>query len=173
MLHTGRVSLGVPLLVAVLLAGGAVAQGPQIVPDRLAAFELADQHGAAHRVDGSVRVLVLSRDMDGGAVVRGALERQGEAAAAFLAERGAVYVADVSRMPGLVRSLIAIPRMRGRPYAVLLDTTGETTAALPSQEGRATVLWLEDLRPVRVELLDSPDALLERLGELPASPTAE
>ncbi len=152
------------LLPLLLLAGPAAAQGPQVVPDRLEAFELADQHGAPHRVDGSVKVVLLSRDMDGGAVVRGALEGKGERAGPFLAERGAVYVADVSRMPAIVRSLFALPRMRGRPYPVLLDTSGEVTAGLPSREGRATVLWLDELRPVRVELVDSPEALLETLG---------
>jgi hypothetical protein len=51
---------------------------------------------------------------------------------------------------------------------VLLDETGEATAALPSEAGRATVLWLEDLRPMRVELVDAPDALLAKLGETSA-----
>jgi hypothetical protein len=156
------------LLLALLLAGPAAAQGPTLVPDRLEAFELADQHGAHQRVDGGVRVLLLSRDMDGGAVVRGALEAQGESAGSYLSERGAVYVADVSRMPGIVRSLFALPAMRRRPYPVLLDTTGEASRALPSEEGRASVLWLVDLRPVRIEFVDSPDALLEKLGPKPA-----
>jgi hypothetical protein len=151
-------------LVALLLALPAAAEGPKLVPDRLAAFELPDQHGSPQRVDGAVRVLLLSRDMDGGAVVRGALETKGAEAGAFLSGLGAVYVADVSGMPGLVRRLFAVPRMRGRPYPVLLDTTGEATAALPAEPGRASVLWLEDLRPVRVELFDSPDALLAALA---------
>jgi hypothetical protein len=158
-----RVRVGA--LLALCVAAAASAQGPAVVPDRLAAFELPDQHGDPRRVDGAVRVLLLSRDMDGGAVVRGALEAKGSGAGAFLAERGAVYVADVSRMPGIVRSLFAIPRMRGRPYPVLLDTTGEATAALPSEPGRATVIWLEDLRPVRVELVGAPDELLAKLGD--------
>jgi len=163
----------VALLAAILLAQAARSQGPRIVPDRLSAFELADQHAVAHRVDGSVRLLLLSRDMDGGAIVRSALETRGDAAAAFLAERGAVYVADVSRMPALVRTLFALPRMRSRPYAVLLDTTGEATRALPSEEGRATLLWLADLRPVRIELVDNPEALLDALGAPPSGATAK
>jgi hypothetical protein len=151
-------------LLALLLALPAAAQGPTIVPDRLAGFELPDQHGVSHRVDAAVRVLLLSRDMDGGAVVRGALEAKGAEAGAFLAGLGAVYVADVSRMPGIVRRLFALPRMRSRPYPVLLDTTGEATAALPAEPGRASVLWLEDLRPVRVETFGAPEALLAALG---------
>jgi hypothetical protein len=137
---------------------------PLAVGDAIAPFELTDQHDKTHAVDAGVKVLLLSRDMDGGGVVRAALERQGDAAATFLAERSAVYVADVSRMPGLVRRVIAIPRMRGRPYPVLLDQEGATTASLPSAEGKASVLWLDGLRLVRVEQVDSPDTLLELLG---------
>ena len=156
------------LLLALLLAAPVAAQGPSVVPDRLAPLELADQHGTTRRVDENVKVLLLSRDMDGGAVVREALESQGEGAGDFLAERNAVYVADVSRMPALVRSLFALPRMRARPYPVLLDTTGDATAALPSEPERATVIWLDALRPVRVELVGSSDELLAKLGGPPA-----
>jgi hypothetical protein len=156
-------------LLVLLAALPAVAQGPKLVPERLAAFELSDQHGASHRVDGAVRVLILSRDMDGGAVVREALETPGEQAAAFLAELRAVYVADVSRMPAIVRSLLAVPRMRSRPYPVLLDTNGEVTRALPSEPGLASVLWLQDLRPVRVEMVGEPGELLEELGREPVA----
>jgi hypothetical protein len=152
--------------VALLAAATTVAAKPPplAVGDALTRFELTDQHDKTHAVDAEVKVVLLSRDMDGGGVVRAALERQGDAAAAFLAERSAVYVADVSRMPGLVRRVIAIPRMRGRPYPVLLDQEGTTTAALPSEAGKASVLWLDGLRLVRVEQVDSPDTLLELLG---------
>jgi hypothetical protein len=151
---------------ALLAAATTVAAKPPplAVGDAMTPFELPDQHDKTHAVDAGVKVLLLSRDMDGGGVVRTALERQGDAAAAFLTERSAVYVADVSRMPGLVRSLIAIPRMRGRPYPVLLDQEGATTAGLPSAEGKASVLWLDGLRLVRVEQVDSADVLLELLG---------
>jgi hypothetical protein len=151
---------------ALLAAATTVAAKPDplAVGDAIEPFELPDQHETTHAVDAGVKVLLLSRDMDGGGVVREALARQGGAAAAFLAERGALYVADVSRMPGLVRRVIAIPRMRGRPYPVLLDQAGTTTARLPSEEGKASVLWLDGLHLVRIEQVGSPDALLELLG---------
>ena len=164
-----RTALAAAVAAALAASVPAPAQGPSVVPAALEPLALPDQHGEARAVDASVRILVLSRDMDGGAVVREALERQGDGAAAFLAARGAVYVADVSRMPGLVRRLIALPRMRGRPYPVLLDEQGAATAALPAQEGRATVLWLEGLRPMRADFASTPDELLGWLGPDPAA----
>jgi len=152
------------LLALLLLVTAASAQGPTVVPDRLETFELPDQHGVTHRVGDDVRVLLLSRDMDGGAIVRAALETKGEEAASFLATRGVVYVADVSGMPGIVRRLFALPRMRSRPYPVLLDTTGDVTRSLPSEEGRATAIWLDELRPVGVEFFASADDLLARIA---------
>lgn len=125
----------------------AVGEGSVIAP-----LTLEDQHGVEQRVDATTRAVLLSRDMDGGAFVREALAEDG---AAKLEKAGAVYVADVHRMPGPIRRWIAIPRMRDRGYPVLLDTEGDVTASLPSGEGKASWIRLESLRIVEVRLLGS------------------
>jgi hypothetical protein len=143
------------LAVVLALAGGAAA-APAAEGDVLEPFALEDAHGRTHRVDAAVRVVLLSRDMEGGALLKEALEGVD---AAWLAERGAVYVADISRMPGLVARLFAIPRMRGRAYPVLLDRDGSVTARLPTAEGRASVIALDALRVTGVVHADSAEAV--------------
>lgn len=103
----------------------------------LAPIALEDQHGQPGAVDAGTRAVLLTRDMDAGGFVREALATDG---VAKLERAGAVYVADVHRMPGPIRRLISLPRMRERPYRVLLDTDGGPTSVLPSEEGKAT--WL-------------------------------
>lgn len=131
---------------AVARAGGegsSRAQQPAAVlavGDALPPLALKDQHGEPAAIGPATRVVLLSRDMDGGGHVKEALADGGRE---LLASRGAVYVADVSRMPGFVRSAFALPSMRRRPYPVALDETGAATAMLPSEEGKATVLVLE------------------------------
>jgi hypothetical protein len=127
----------------------------------LAPIALEDQHGRPGSVTAETRGLLFSRDMDGGALVREALAEDG---AALLAGAGAVYVADVHAMPGPIRRFIAIPRMRERPYPVLLDTDGAPTADLPSQKGRVTWLRLEALRVEEVRFLGSRDEVRAVLG---------
>ena len=128
-------------MLALMLWVGAPAWAgdPLGVGDSMAPAELNDQHGKPHAIDSDVQVVLFSRDMDGGAVIRGVLDEDPE----FLARNGAVYVSDVSGMPRFVLQAIAKPKMRGRPYPVLLDETGEATTGLPGVKGKPTVVWLE------------------------------
>ena len=160
------------LLAAALLRAGAAAAQTLAVGSAFPALTLEDQHGTVHAIDASLRAVLFSRDMDGGGIIRKALDRPlEEDALAFLARHGAVCVADVSRMPGLIRRTIAKPRMRRRPYPLLLDEEGRVTAALPSAAGRATLIRLDALRIVAVEHHDSPEALRAALaGEAASGP---
>lgn len=133
------------LLLAVL---GAVARAePVAVGGTLVRLALEDQHGEPAAVDEGVRVLVLSRDMKAGDVVKQALADVDQH---FLDQHGAVYVADISGMPALVSKMFALPRMRARRYRVVLDRDGVTTRDLPSEKARPTVLFLDRLRVTRI-----------------------
>jgi len=165
--------LGLATLVAVVgLAAGGFAPAaraddegppPLRVGDTMPELRLEDQHGAARVVDAATRAILFSRDMDGGDLLKSALEALPEGT---LDRAPVVYVADISGMPGLVTRLFALPSMRRRPYPMLLDRTGEATELLPDVEGRATVIHLEDLRITQVEHLDRPEAVRARIAAL-------
>lgn len=138
-------------------------QAQSVIPP----FSIEDQHGKPYTVDARVRALLFSRDMDGGGVIKEAFSGDG---AALLKQTGAVYVADISGMPWLVRKMIAKPRMRERPYRMLLDEDGEVTEKLPSVEGKATLMILDRLTVVRVMYMASPAKLRQVLESLRASP---
>ena len=141
----------VVVLVAVRASGEPLAVGSPLPP-----LTLPDQHGNAHAIDEAVRVVLFTRDMKGGGVVKEALQTDGRA---FLERHHALYVSDVSRMPGFIRATIAKPRLRGRGYPILLDEEGTATADFPAAEGKATILFLEKLRVVRVAQAGSVDEL--------------
>jgi hypothetical protein len=52
---------------------------PYAVGSRIEPLTLTDQHGVERRVDAATRVVLLSRDMDGGGCVREALASEGAA----------------------------------------------------------------------------------------------
>ena len=126
----------------------------------LPSAQLEDQFGALHPLDESLRLVLFSRDMEGGAILREVLAVHPD----VLARLQAVYVADISGMPGLIASMRAIPRMRDRPYPTLLDRDGTVTAAFPSEPGKATLLRLERRQIQAVSFLDSASQLRDALG---------
>ncbi len=131
------------------------------VGDAVEAFTLEDQHGESASVDTTTRVVLFSRDMEGGEILKAALE---EVSAETLADRGAVYVSDISGMPSLVANLFALPAMRRRPYDMLLDRDGQTTARLPDVVGRATLIHLSEGRIERVLYASDVETVHESLG---------
>ena len=141
----------VVLLVAARASGEPVAVGSTLPPRTL-----PDQHGTAHAIDESVRLVLFTRDMKGGGVVKEALQADGRG---FLERHHALYVSDVSRMPGIIRATIAKPRLRGRGYPILLDEEGTATADLPAADGKATLLFLDELQVKRVEQVGSVEEL--------------
>ena len=105
--------------------------------------------------------MLVTHDMDAGRIAKAVLA---DHTAATLAERGAVYVADISKMPGFVSRLMAIPRMRRRPYPVLLDRDALTVHRFPLAEGRVTAVHLADGRITAIEQLGAEDAVRAALA---------
>jgi hypothetical protein len=107
-----------------------------------------------------VAIVLFSRDMDGGDLLKEALA---DAPEGFLRQKRAIYVSDISGMPGLVARMFAIPAMRGRPYAMWLDREGDVLTRLPDEPGKATLLFVDDREITRIEHLSSAAAVREAL----------
>lgn len=134
--------------------------------DRIEPFELADAHGEPGRVDESVRLLLFAADMDAGDLVNEALEA--DPSLHDLAARGAVFVSDIHRMPGIVTRLFALPSMRRRPYRMLLDREeAGPTVRIPRENGQVTLLELDALVIRSISYLDSADAVAQALRAAP------
>ncbi len=151
---------------ALFMPGPAVAE-PLVVGDTLAPLTLEDQHGATRSIDGGTALVLFTRDMDAGEIVRDVLADDG---IARLQTANAVYVADISGMPSLVFKLFAGPKLRKRPYPMVLDRDGGPTAAFPATEGRVTVMKLQGLKVIELGYVDT---VAELRAVLDAPQTAE
>ncbi|MEQ6926291.1 FAD/FMN-containing dehydrogenase [Pseudomonas mosselii] len=105
--------------------------------ETLAPWTLLDQYDQPYSLGADTRILLVARDMDGAKLVKAALAEQPKG---YLEARGAVFVADIQRMPTLISKLFAIPAMRDYSYRVLLDREGRVASRYAGEQGK--VLWL-------------------------------
>ena len=77
-----------------------------------------------------------------------------------------VYLADISGMPALISTLIAVPRMRQYPYPIWLDYDGLATAGLPVKDDVVTVLHVKNGTIGAVEFVPDTQGLVSRLKPL-------
>lgn len=114
-------------------------------------WELDDQHGKTHQLPGqSTKVIVFSRSKQADESLSPVLD---DVVGARLIDGTVVYLSDISRMPGLISRLFALPALRDRRYPVVLireegvsePLVTETDCLVLYRIERGTVVGREDL----------------------------
>ena len=136
---------------------------PINVGDAITARDIKDQHDKPYVIDEQVRLIMFGRDMKANKVVKTALAASAQA---YLPDRGAVYVLDVSAMPAFVAKHFAIPKMRKYPYRILLDGDSSLSRDFPSQPEKITLLYLDRLKVQSIEYADEPEVIRSALDSL-------
>ncbi|MBF7730259.1 FAD/FMN-containing dehydrogenase [Pseudomonas sp. N040] len=119
----------------ILLSGLLHAQEAAVVR---APWTLLDQFDQAYTLNDELHILLVARSMDGAKILKQALEGKTKG---YLEARNAIFVADVSQMPGLIATLFAIPAMQDYTYRVLLDRQPRVVTRYPGASD--TVLWVD------------------------------
>lgn len=152
------------LLLMCLLPGLAHALEPG---DRLAPWTLLDQHERPYTLTPDTRVLLVARDMQGAKLVKAALAEQ---PAGYLEARGAVFVADIERMPAVISTLFAIPAMRDYAYRVMLDRQGRVAERYAVPDASVRLMRLDHGTLVAQETYVDAEALKQALDASPTPP---
>jgi hypothetical protein len=124
------------LLVVHMLAAAAVLQPGDTLP----AINLKDQHEKPVAIAPDTKLIFFAAEMDGSRLMTNALATLPPTS---LKDKNAVYIADISGMPGLISSVFALPKMQKEAYTVALIRDSKETASLPRKPGAVTVLRLD------------------------------
>ncbi len=150
------------LLLLCLLSTAVLALEPG---ERLAPWTLLDQHDVPYTLNDETHILLVARDMDGAKLVNAALEGKPKG---YLDERHAVFLADISRMPSVIATLFAIPKMRDYNYRILLDRDARIAPRYQAGEGQVLWLQLDGLQIVAQQVFTRADDLRQALeGQAP------
>ncbi len=149
-------------LLALCLAGPLWALAGPVEPGRpLPALSLQNQHDQAWRIAPDTRLVLFAAGRKASNLVLGVLAPQPKG---FLAGRHAVYLADMSKMPGFITRTFAMPSLREQNFEVGVSMDDQTLAGWPRQDDAVTLIRLEQGRVVSHEYLTTEAQLKAALG---------
>ncbi|GFM54971.1 hypothetical protein OH708_09905 [Pseudomonas capsici] len=146
-----------PILLLALLP--LTAQALQ-VGDRLTPWTLLDQYDQPYTLNNQTRTLLVARSMDAAKLVNVALKDKPKG---FLESRQTVFVADIQKMPSVIATLFAIPKMRDYSYRVILDRDARIVPQYAGDEDKVLLLQLRDGQLVGQQQFSSAEQLLAAL----------
>ncbi len=109
--------------------------------DVFPATKLEDQHGELVTISSAARIVIFAVERPASDLVNSYLEKK---PSDFLDRHQAHFVVDISGMPKMITRMFALPKMRKRPYAVLLAEEAETLGFIPRRHDEVTVIRLNE-----------------------------
>ena len=132
--------VGSGLILLLLLAAIPVSADQLAVGDQFPSLKLNDQHDQAMAISKDARLVLFAVEKPAADLVTAFLEAQPDD---FLERNAAVFLMDISGMPKMITRMFALPKMRKRPYRILLADDVETLAFLPRHRNQVTVVRLD------------------------------
>jgi len=144
----------------VLLAAAALmfAGTLQAEPTNIQKLSFKTQHGTPVKLHAGLRTIIFAHDMSSKDIVDEAIS---DKAKGYLEQHNAAFVANISDMPRIIARMFAYPAMRKENYDIWLDEMGTQTTDWDQAEDKVTVYSLNNLTISTVELVDSPQQLMD------------
>ena len=147
-----------------LLLPLALFAGPVEVGQPLPALTLKDQHDKAWQIEVDTKLVLFAAGRKASNLALAVLSAQPRD---FLEQRKAVYLADMSRMPGFVTRTFALPSLREQPFRVGVSLDERVLADWPAQPDAVLLIDLEQGRVSRTRSAGSEAELRTALGLQP------
>jgi hypothetical protein len=150
------------LLLALCLACPLWALAGPVEPGQpLPALTLQNQHDQAWRIAPDTKLVLFAAGRKASNLMQTVLAPQPKG---FLAGRHAVYLADMSKMPGFITRTFALPSLRELNFDVGVSLDGQTLAGWPRQDDAVTLIRLDQGRVVSHEYATTEAQLKAALG---------
>ena len=125
-------------------------------------FKLPDQFDKAYKLKNDTRLLIVVFAKSTGHTVKAFLKDKPKG---FLESKSALFIADISPMPVVIRNAFALPDLRKSDYSVLLIYDKKLAAKLKNRENadKITLVYLENKKIKDVKYITSQKELEEAL----------
>jgi NADPH-dependent ferric siderophore reductase len=133
---------------------------PLSVGDALPAINLKDQYEQAFVVPADVQVILFAAEKGTSELMTKTLETL---PSGTLKDKKAVYIADISGMPGFITKMVALPRMQKLEYLIALVRDAKDAEYLPRESAKVTVIKVQQGKVSSIEYVSDMSQLSQLL----------
>ena len=152
-----RLNITCKILVGLLLATAAAADGKVEIGGPMRSYTLPDQFGKVHTLAPETRAVLIASERPVSTAINTWLSAKENG---FLTRNHVEYVSDISPMPAPITKLFALPKMRSFPFRIFLNRKDGFQNVYPRQEARMALFLLDDTHKVLdIRFLEKPEQL--------------
>lgn len=137
---------------------------PPVAGQAMPPVAVKDQHEQDWRIKPDTQLLLFAAGRKASNLAMAVLGSQPKG---FLTTRHAVYLADMSKMPGFVTRTFALPSLREQPFALGVVLDEKLLADWPRQDDAVTLIRLKDGQLAGVDYAKTEAQLRGALGIAP------
>lgn len=153
------VALALVLCGFTLIASANQAAGGARVGDSLT-LEMKDQHDKSVAINEQTNLVLFAAGKSTSALMSKALEALPPT---ILADKKAIYVADISGMPGFITKMVAIPKMQKRPYTIAILRDEDQSKLFPQKDDAITIIKLKAGKVTEINFVTTQEEITKAL----------
>ncbi len=123
-------------------------------------LELKDQHDQTVTINEQTNLVLFAAGKSTSALMSKTLE---ELPPTTLKDKKAIYVADISGMPGFITKMVAIPKMQKRPYTIAILRDEAQSKLFPQKEDAITVIKLKSGKVIEITFVTKQEEITNAL----------
>ncbi len=108
---------------------------------RLSDFVYKTPNDAVVKIPKDVKIIIASFEKETGALVNEYLQNQH---VTYLVGHSAVFIADITKMPSVITTMFAIPKLKKYKHPIHLNYSEGFSTVVPAKEDMVTLLFVEN-----------------------------
>lgn len=124
--------------------------------DMLNNFKYETPQGREMRVPKKPKLIVVAFEKDTGALVNDYLNTKPPL---YMPRNRSIFIADISKMPTIITTTFALPKMRKYNHLVYLHYNEKFSKFVPMKESQLTLLHVEDSKIKNISFISTVDEL--------------
>ncbi len=119
-------------------------------------FKLPDQFNKAHQLKNDTKILILAFQKEYGHIVREFLKEQNPN---FLNQHKAYFIADISKVPVIIRNMFILRDLKKSKFPVLLIYDKDISQKLNEKRDGIVIFYLNNKQIIQTKIIHSKDDL--------------